>query len=436
MKRSTTNILSSRGPDKRIPSRLRRYVNVAAAVCIGGGLSVALFATVIAWKWSKTQLEFHQAARDRVSLIKRQVETNLLAVRLLGSFLSGADELQEGDIRALRREFRAYVLPVLSRHPNIQALRWAPRVPYALRSTYEQAARQAGHDAFEITERQSHGLTVPAAPRDEYFPIYFALPQDDADLPMGVDLAANPTRLAALNLSRDTGETVITGRIVLVQEADTQFGVLIIEPVYRRGAPTDTVEARRQNLEGFSLGVLRTGDLVEDAVEFVTPKGIDVRLVDASADEDKRFLYAYSSRLRNPRARGQDTDMRAALEHYETFDVGGRTWGVLCMPTEDFLATRIAWEPWVVLLVGYLLTGTVVLYISSAVRHAAHIDCLAKQLAGANHDLNEEITQRKKTQKQLARTKGRLQQANTTLQWRQKKRADQMNEDNERFEQL
>ena len=184
------------------------------------------------------------------------------------------------------------------------------------------------------------------------------------------------------------------------------------------------------------MGVLRTGDLVEDAVQFVIPKGIDVRLVDASADEDKQFLYAYSSRLRNPRSRGQDTDVRAALEHYETFDVGGRTWGVLCMPTEEFLAARRAWEPWVVLLVGYLLTGTIVLYISSAVRHAAQVDCLAKQLAGANHDLSEEITRRKRAQKQLAHTKGRLQQANTTLRWRLKERADQTSGDNERLEQL
>ncbi len=408
--------LRKRAADSRSYPRLRRYIGLVVAVCIGGGASAVLFGAVIAWKQAKTRTDFYLASRSRAALIKREIEANLLIVESLGAFLASSDELSRGDIQTLGREFHGFAPHLLSQHPNVQVLEWAPRVPDDQRDTYEAAAREAGYADFQITDRQTQGEMVPADRREEYFPVYFVEPREGNEHAIGFDLASNTARLEAMHRARDTGQTVTTGRMVLVQETGTQFGFLVFTPVYRKGALIETVEDRQRNLEGFGLGVFRVGDLIDNAIGFVAPVGINIRLVDMSADPDSQFLYAHTSRLVDGGDAPASSAVANSLVYRETFDVGGRQWGVICTPTAEFLAIRAAWEPWVVLLVGYLLTGIVVLYIASAVRHAAHIECLVEQLTLANRNLSDEVIEHKEAQKQLAQAKRRLEQADSMLE--------------------
>lgn len=65
--------------------------------------------------------------------------------------------------------------------------------------------------------------------------------------------------------ARDTGEAAMSGKVTLVQEGEggsAQPGFLIYHPVYRRGAPIDTVEARRDALLGFVYSPLRAHEVI------------------------------------------------------------------------------------------------------------------------------------------------------------------------------
>lgn len=418
MMKHGTKVIPSRDGSKPARSKMQRYIGIAAAVSIGAAVSVALFATVISWKWSKAQGEFQRISRDRVALIKRVVDDNLAVVQSLGPFFSRAVALREGNMRTLRDEFHTFASPMLMQHPDLQAFKWVPRVTRDARSDFERQARNIGLHEFQILEKSAQGEMVSAHQRDEYFPVLLAEPMEGNQIPVGFDVASNPRRLKALLRSRDTGHTVTTGRIVLVEETGTEFGILVCQPVYRPGDPTDTVEQRRQNLIGFALGILRVGPLVDDAISLMTPQGIDVRIIDVSADEDKQFLYAYSAETRRSYSRDKSASMLSPMRYQESFVVGGRTWEIVCTPTRGFLAAHKAWEPWVALLVGYLLTGTIVLYISGAMRHAALAQSLVKQVSAAHHDLGEEITQRKRAQRQLARANHDLGHINSSLEHR------------------
>ena len=136
---------------------------------------------------------------------------------------------------------------------------------------------------------------VRAGPRKEYFPVYYVEPYKGNEIALGFDLASNPIRLKALNLSRDTGELVATARITLVQETSDQFGFMAFKPVYRKGAPINSVEDRRENLQGFALGVFQIGDILKRALMDLEPCGIHVQLSDISAPRGERFLGFYSS---------------------------------------------------------------------------------------------------------------------------------------------
>ena len=208
----------------------------------------------------------------------------------------------------------------------MQALEWIPRVPEADRERFESAAKQDGFSEFQFIERAGDGRMTRAAGRPDYFPVYYLEPFAGNEAALGFDLGSSSTRLEALNRARDTGEMVATARITLVQETGNQFGFLIFVPIYRDGAPTGTITERRNNLEGFGLGVFRIGDLIEAPAGNEISSRTFVRVFDESAPADSRSLYP---KLSDPE---DGTIEQSTLRVSQTVDVAGRDWLIEITP--------------------------------------------------------------------------------------------------------
>ena len=76
----------------------------------------------------------------------------------------------------------------------------------------------------------------------EYFPILYIEPKMLKESVLGFDMASEAVRADALMRARDTGETIASGRIKLLQrdgnEHDNPFGILLYKPIYA-GKPTN-----------------------------------------------------------------------------------------------------------------------------------------------------------------------------------------------------
>jgi len=388
------------------PLRPWRHAATAAVACAGIVLSVVLFAGLRDRERDRVQIDFQRAAEDRVAALWKDISSHLLIMESIRSFYASSQKVG-------RSEFQAFVTPLLQHHPNIQALEWIPRVHHSERAAYEAAARQDGYPHFQITERQMQGHMVKASRREEYFPVFFVEPYKGNEAALGFDLASSLVRLDALVRARDTGRMAATAKLTLVQETGTQLGLLIFLPVYRPGAPIETMEDRWRNLEGFVLGVYRIGDTIERALAPLTPAGVDVCLYDRSAPEGEQLLYLHPSRLRkspvtliDPRTRG----LGAALHHSATGVLGGREWTVVCTPTPEFVAARMTWWPWIGLSGGLLATGLLVAYLLSSTVRNARTRQLAAQLLQTNRELQREIAERKRLEEQLRRSRDELEQ--------------------------
>jgi hypothetical protein len=77
----------------------------------------------------------------------------------------------------------------LGPEPALEVLSWLPRVRAADRAAFERMARQQGSIGFTIRDREPDGNLVPAAPREEYFPIRFATGAGGDREELGLDLA-------------------------------------------------------------------------------------------------------------------------------------------------------------------------------------------------------------------------------------------------------
>ena len=357
-----------------------RYAHVVLVLCLDIALTVTFLFVVRAQEQGRVQAEFEQQANTYVAAIQNRIDRNLEVV-------DSIRELYAASINVERHEFSQFVQGPLLRHQEIQALSWNQRVKDSDRASYEAAIQNDGFPSFQITDRDAQGQMERAERRAEHISVTYIEPFKGNEAAMGFDVASNPARLKALERSRDTGEMVATGPITLVQEAEEQFGILILKPVYKNGAPHETLEQRRQNLTGFAVGVFRIGDMVETALQDLLKEDINIQLYDELSPGERQILFSYQT----------EGDARPVAEKQEEvtddvllrvpLDMPGRGWSLLATPTTEFFAAHRGRQEWWVLGGGLLISVVLMAYLISTIRHGARNERLAVGLSEANHGL-------------------------------------------------
>jgi diguanylate cyclase (GGDEF)-like protein len=136
----------------------------------------------------------------------------------------------------------------------------------------ERAAYERRH-GFAIIDRSPAGPHA-APPRPAYFPVTYAVAEQQPRAPFGFDVGHDPDRGPYLSLARDTGRPAATTVMPLLIGAP---GINVYRPIYRDGAPTSTVAERRAALLGFAGGAFLVKDLAAAAISTL-PEDVDVQL--------------------------------------------------------------------------------------------------------------------------------------------------------------
>ncbi|SPC19551.1 bifunctional diguanylate cyclase/phosphodiesterase [Cupriavidus taiwanensis] len=138
-----------------------------------------------------------------------------------------------------------------------QAIGYAPLTTPQQVPRLVQAARADGLADYSIH---------PAGARALYAPILYIDPLDGRSMRVaGFDMLSEPTRRAALEAARDSGEPRLSAGLDPIGEPEAvarQRGALVFLPVYGAGAPLSTVAQRREAVLGYVYLSLRLGDLM------------------------------------------------------------------------------------------------------------------------------------------------------------------------------
>jgi PAS domain S-box-containing protein len=382
-----------------------RHMFIAAIAVSGIALSILVSLSSYNKDENFRQEQFNNAVVNRYFALKREINNNMHVLESLQALYLSTQDPERSELLD-RVEFRDYANHMLKHHSSIQALQWIPRVPDSERKSYESAARRDGFSDFQITEGIPQGKMRSAEQRKEYFPIYFAAPSLGNTPSLGFDLASDTARLTAMERAARSGKILATGRITLPGETGNQYGFIVFEPVYRKGVLTDTDQARRDNLEGFMLGVFRINDIVEEAMSLLEPVGVDFFINDASASEEERFLYSHKSRLRKTLLVKKEP-AEAGFRKTKVLEFAGRQWMISYSATPEFFAARGNWYHWGLLLAGFAGTGLVAVFLFFIGRHAELIEKSARDLSNTNAMLTQEMIERRHAEDAL-REKERL----------------------------
>ena len=176
-----------------------------------------------------------------------------------------------------REQFEAFAAKLPS--VNFQAISFAAYVPAAKRAEFERRMRADSWTVSRIWELDAGGQRQPAAARDAYFPVTYLYPPGGNLEALGFDLVSELRRKRALFAAIETGKTVRTEPIRLVQDPE-HWAFLVFKPVYVRPKRATLGDTRQPELVGIVSAVYQFRSFLDAVVRRTGIAGQHIVLFD------------------------------------------------------------------------------------------------------------------------------------------------------------
>jgi CHASE1-domain containing sensor protein/anti-sigma regulatory factor (Ser/Thr protein kinase) len=221
-------------------------------------LSVVL--TFSAWYYSQSQqsqkleIQFEREAEKVVNLVKERMT---LYENVLWGGVAYIDAVSS-DITSQQWSAYSKSLQIDTNYPGINGFGIIYNVQPERLDDYLQKQR------LDRPDYKIH----PAHGNPEYWPITYVEPQKSNKQAIGLDIAFENNRYSSIKKARDSGKALLTAPITLVQDDKQTPGFLFYTPFYKNGLKPDTLEQRRELIEGvtyapFIMEKLMKGTLAE-----------------------------------------------------------------------------------------------------------------------------------------------------------------------------
>lgn len=291
-----------------------------------------------------------------------------------------------------REQWRLFIrdLDVGEFFPGIQGIGYAKRLRTEEIDAFVEEQRRAGRPDYRFN---------PEGKRDSYTAIVYIEPENWRNSrALGYDMFSEPRRRAAMERARDSGGPALSRKVALMQETgeDVQAGVLVYLPVYADGVTPETAEARRAALVGYIYGTFRMGDFIPRVIDRNLPGTFErlyVQIFDSAqpteADlmfDDRMLRHRDLSPLPEPAQEPLFTSRR-------TITVAGTEWTIVLRSKPALEAMIDRSKAWMTLLGGSVIS----LLIAGIFASLAYA---RERYAVAEHELSQEVAERKRAQEQ------------------------------------
>jgi len=247
-------------------------------------LAISLIASSGGWLISRQHEDL--AAQQR---FEKEVDRIAMALRermlVYEGVLYGAVGLYAASYSVERTEWRNYVdhVSIRERLPGIDSVGFVARVPRENLGEFLAVTSEDGAPDFQL----KNPGTNPVAMVVKYLEPELAHRSE-----LGLDMSSDPERCAAAETAQNTGLAALSGPVELADgNGVSRAGVVMLLPVYRRGAPTDTPEERESNIQGWVYARFIIEELVRAVLTNQFP-GLAVDLFDITATGRGTLLFS------------------------------------------------------------------------------------------------------------------------------------------------
>jgi PAS domain S-box-containing protein len=261
--------------------RLTPYLVLAAGL---------LFTFIVSYRLAKVgeaedRARFQALVQDVQASLESRLQTYTALLRAGTGLFAANDSVEENEFRNF-----VHTLGLAENYPGVQGMGFSLRVKPEEREALIEARRRDGVPDFQLRPEPD------VADRNERQAIVYLEPPDQRNrAALGYDMSTEPNRRNAMELARDSGVPVATGRVILFQKIDPQAqqaGFVIYAPVYRQGAKTTNETERRDALVGFVYSPFRANDFLRGVVPVKSYENIEFKIFDGEDLKPEDLLYA------------------------------------------------------------------------------------------------------------------------------------------------
>jgi PAS domain S-box-containing protein len=203
-------------------------------------------------------------------------------------------------------------------------------------AAFLRAAREEIGNDFSIKQLTPHG--------GERYVIEYIEPVEQNLKAVGLDIASERLRKTAADAAASAGEATLTGPIRLLQATQSQWGFLLLLPIYAPGAPRRTPAESHAATEGWSYAPLIAEEVLSDLT-------IDGLAAVALSDTNEPELGPFFTSASFERAPAAGLVLRLPLRIF------GRTWTAEVRATPAFLAQLNLVAPGALAALGLCITA-------------------------------------------------------------------------------
>jgi diguanylate cyclase (GGDEF)-like protein len=382
-------------------SPARRVLPTVLTLVFGLGITLGVFFLFQGTDVARMRADFTNMAADRAHAIRAGLVDDFIELNLLGSYVSAARELAQGELGAFAQEFGRFSSRIPGLEPDTQVLAFIPRVSAAQRERFEELTRRQIDADYHVVEPSPDGGYRPAGQRPFYYPVMVVEPPEQGAMFSGVDLAAVPALREAIERAVASGTIVASQGTTLPVRAEGKVAVWHFLALYRNGV-SQAEQTSRGELLGLAASSFRVDQEVELSLKDFSPVGIDIEVLDPGAPAGERLLYYHKSR--SPGSETVDA-VKTGFTWSTTIDAGNRTWVLNAYPTAEFLARHRAWPSYSILAAGILLTAAGTVFFSARLRRTLRVESLVAERTGA---LAAEVEKHQQLEKALAESRASL----------------------------
>lgn len=349
---------------------LKSGSGLAAAV----GIVLAAVLTGLGWNYAserefeRNREEFAAVARDSELALEHRMDTYRTALDGAAALFIARDEVTFP-------EWEDYVSTLDLDHSlkGMNGIGFIRPVKNGKQDTFLRRARDRGTPIQAIH---------PATGHDELFPIKYITPVEGNRPAIGLDLSFETNRRTALVNSRQSGEMLLTGPIELVQDSEGGVGFLLVRPVYRNGAATQTKAQRLRAFEGWSYAPL----LARNFLSGLTARegtAFSMAIYQGRAADNDNLIYRTDA--------PEMTTHRSRFTRVAHLDVAGQPWTIEWRSLPAFEQTVRSNESLIVLLSGIAISLCLGALLISVVRREGQV---RRKVAEATRELAERDAER------------------------------------------
>ncbi len=283
--------------------------------------------------------------------------------------------------RVDRAAFRAYVesrdLP--HEFPGVRGFSFIQRVARSELDAFVNAERIDGEPEFTL-----HQPSYPTD--DDHYVVKFVEPATSNPDSMGLDLGSDPLSRKALQRAIDSGEATMSERLALGPKRSDVADLLLLVPVYAKGARLSSVEERRASV----LGLLAASIVIDEllmGLPDVSAGLMDIKVLDRTAGGARSSVLFDSDQYEKTQATASAFSMEHHFSSSKSFALLGRDLTVRVSSERGFESAIDRSTPGLILLTGALIAALLAFYLRNELQQHASVAALVEE---RTHELNRE----------------------------------------------